>query len=57
MDPHQANLPRPVEGVDLRTLPIGPEEAFVLSRVDGRSSVASNGLIHDELLAALGTDG
>ena len=27
------------------------------ARIDGRSSVASNGLIHDELLAALGTDG
>jgi curved DNA-binding protein CbpA len=28
-------LPRPVEGVDVRALPIGPEEAFVLSRIDG----------------------
>ena len=27
------------------------------ARIDGRSSVASNGLIHDELLAALGTSG
>ena len=30
--------PRPITGVDLRRLPIGPEEAFVLSRVDGRAS-------------------
>lgn len=35
-----SRLPRPVEGVDMRRLPIGPEEAFVLSRVDGRSSEA-----------------
>lgn len=32
-----AQLPRLVDGVDLRALPIGPEEAFVLSRIDGRS--------------------
>jgi curved DNA-binding protein CbpA len=32
--------PRPVEGIDLRRLPIGPEEAFVLSRVDGQASEA-----------------
>jgi curved DNA-binding protein CbpA len=30
--------PRVVEGVDVRGLPIGPEEAFVLSRIDGTSS-------------------
>ncbi|MEI9950880.1 MAG: DnaJ domain-containing protein [Pseudomonadota bacterium] len=28
-------LPRLVEGIDLRQLPIGPTQAFVLSRVDG----------------------
>lgn len=31
-------LPRLVAGIDLRGLPIGPAEAFVLSRVDGTSS-------------------
>ncbi len=30
--------PRLVRGVDIRSLPIGPEEAFVLSRVDGMTS-------------------
>jgi curved DNA-binding protein CbpA len=30
--------PKPIAGVDIRALPIGPAEAFVLSRVDGRSS-------------------
>jgi curved DNA-binding protein CbpA len=35
--------------VDLRALPIGPEEAFLLSRIDGRSSVA-------EIVAATGLD-
>jgi curved DNA-binding protein CbpA len=56
-DKHLARLPRPVEGVDMRRLPIGPEEAFVLSRVDGRSSeaeiAAATGLeaerVHDHL--------
>lgn len=32
--PH-SRLPRLVEGIDLRGLPIGPAQAFVLSRVDG----------------------
>ncbi|MEO8916670.1 MAG: J domain-containing protein [Polyangiaceae bacterium] len=31
-------LPRLVAGIDLRALPIGPAEAFVLSRVDGAMS-------------------
>ena len=35
--PH-SRLPRLVEGIDLRELPIGPAEAYVLSRVDGTSS-------------------
>jgi tetratricopeptide (TPR) repeat protein len=30
-------IARLVDGVDIRTLPIGPEEAFVISRVDGAS--------------------
>ena len=33
-----ATKPRLVEGVNILKLAIGPEEAFVLSRVDGRSS-------------------
>jgi len=36
-NPH-SRLPRLVEGIDLRSLPIGPAEAFVLSRVDGVAS-------------------
>lgn len=32
------NKPRLIEGVDVLKLAIGPEEAFVLSRIDGRSS-------------------
>jgi curved DNA-binding protein CbpA len=31
--------PLPVQGIDVRRLPIGPDEAFVFSRVDGRASV------------------
>ena len=30
--------PKPVEGIDLRGLPLNPQEAFVLSRVDGTLS-------------------
>jgi len=33
-------IPRIASGLDVRSLPIGPEEAFVLSRVDGVSSEA-----------------
>lgn len=36
--PPHSRLPRLVEGIDLRTLPIGPAEAFVLSHVDGTAS-------------------
>jgi tetratricopeptide (TPR) repeat protein len=36
--PSQSPKPRPVSGIDVRQLPIGPEEAFVLSRVDGNST-------------------
>lgn len=46
----EGQLPCPVAGVDMRTLPIGPEEAFVLTRVDGRSSEA-------DIAAATGLDG
>ncbi|HEY4105700.1 MAG TPA: DnaJ domain-containing protein [Polyangiaceae bacterium] len=35
-----SRLPKLVEGVDLRALPIGPAEAFVLSRVDAQASEA-----------------
>lgn len=38
-----------MEGADIRTLPIGPEEAFVLSRVDGSTR-------ESELCAATGLD-
>ncbi len=52
--------PHLVDGVDLRSLPIGPEEAFVLSRIDGLTSAvdiaSSTGLAGDvvsEILARL----
>jgi curved DNA-binding protein CbpA/Tfp pilus assembly protein PilF len=31
------DAPKPVAGVDLKALPIGPQEAFVMSRVDGQA--------------------
>lgn len=40
MAPDQDRLPRLTDGFDLRALPIGPTEAFVLSRVDGSSTEA-----------------
>jgi tetratricopeptide (TPR) repeat protein len=45
-----APKPEVVSNVDMRTLPIGPEEAYVLSRVDGTSSEA-------EIILATGLDG
>lgn len=36
----RTRIPKLVEGVDIRKLPIGPEEAFLLSRVDGASGPA-----------------
>jgi curved DNA-binding protein CbpA len=36
----EEDVPKPVTGVDLRSLPIGPQEAFVMSRVDGRAGAA-----------------
>ncbi len=44
-----ASKPEAVPNVDMRTLPIGPEEAFVLSRVDGASS-------EEEIILATGLD-
>jgi curved DNA-binding protein CbpA len=32
--------PRVIQGLDVRTLPLSPEEAFVLSRIDGRTAAA-----------------
>lgn len=52
-----AKPPRLVEGIDVRTLPIGPQEAFILSRVDGSASPAdialSTGLDEDQVQAGL----
>lgn len=45
----QDRLPRPVGGIDMRSLPLGPEDAFVLSRVDGISS-------ESDIVAATGLD-
>ncbi|HEY5961968.1 MAG TPA: J domain-containing protein [Polyangiaceae bacterium] len=38
-----AEKPKPISGIDVRKLPIGPEEAFVLSRVDGFSTAREIG--------------
>jgi len=52
-----ATKPRLVEGVNILKLAIGPEEAFVLSRVDGQSSVQdiinATGLGPDKVQQAL----
>lgn len=40
MAPDPNRLPRLADGLDLRTLPIGPADAFVLSLVDGSSTEA-----------------
>ena len=49
--------PRLVEGVDILKLAIGPEEAFVLSRIDGQSSlrdiVYATGLAPDRVERAI----
>ncbi len=42
--------PRVVPSMDIRALPIGPEEAFVLSRIDGISS-------EEDIASATGFDG
>ena len=34
----RSRTPSIVPGVDMKSLPIGPEEAFVLSRVDGSAT-------------------
>ena len=52
--PH-SRLPRLVEGIDLRGLPIGPAHAFVLSRVDGRCTeleIADEAGIEPQVVAA-----
>lgn len=52
-----AKTPVVVEGIDLRTLAIGPQEAFVLSRVDGVSAIpqiaAATGLDTASVLSCL----
>ncbi|HMJ10474.1 MAG TPA: hypothetical protein VK524_03655 [Polyangiaceae bacterium] len=54
-----SRIPRLVQGVETRALPIGPEEAYVLSRIDGLTSeadiVSSTGLAPERVRAALGT--
>ncbi|MGE0325669.1 MAG: DnaJ domain-containing protein [Polyangiaceae bacterium] len=48
-----STTPQMVPGVDMRSLPIGPEEAFVLSRIDGRSPLseiaASTGMTQEHV--------
>jgi hypothetical protein len=39
IDKARTNSPQVAEGIDIRSLPIGAEEAFVLSYSDGTSSV------------------
>jgi curved DNA-binding protein CbpA len=50
-------IPKPIAGVNIRTLAIGPMEAFVLSRVDGRATQAeialATGLSGTDVDAAL----
>src|SRR6185295_1743676 len=54
----EGRTPRPVAGIDMRKLPIGPQEAYVLTRVDGRSSeteiAASTGIDKDLVRESLG---
>jgi tetratricopeptide (TPR) repeat protein len=53
----ESRTPRPVEGVDWRNLPIGPTEAYILSRVDGFTSetdlIGATGLDSDSVRQAL----
>jgi curved DNA-binding protein CbpA len=57
VSPDPNRLPRLVEGLDLRALPISPAEAFVLSRVDGSSSeleiASATGLEANQVTATL----
>lgn len=52
-----AHIPRSNPRIDVKTLPLRPEEAFVLSRVDGQSSAKdiefSTGLTAEQVDAAL----
>lgn len=41
--PAQSQKPKPLAGIDIRSLAIGPQEAFVLSRVDGLTTVREIG--------------
>lgn len=49
--------PRVIQGLDVRTLPLSPEEAFVLSRIDGRTAAAdialATGLAESRVLECL----
>ncbi len=55
--PDEARLPQMVEGIDMRALPLAPEDAFVLSRIDGHTSEAEiamvTGLEPDQVHATL----
>jgi len=58
VEPKQhVRTPSLVEGVDMRTLPIGPEEAFVLTRVDGHTTetdiIAATGLPPERVAESL----
>ncbi len=56
---HDADVPNLEPGVDVRRLPIAPEDAFVLSRIDGRATVReihlSTGLPLPRVVEALST--
>lgn len=58
MPSSSVRIPLPVPSVDIRSLPLGPEEAFVWSRVDGSVGPAeislSTGLPKDRVAEALG---
>lgn len=49
--------PRPIHGLDVRSLPLSPEDAFVLSRVDGSTPAseiaAATGLSEERVLQCL----
>jgi DnaJ domain len=56
--PMTFRVPRPKPGYDLRSLPLKPAEAFLLSRIDGalteRDLALITGMSHGEVVAALG---
>ncbi len=57
LDDDTRGTPQLAAGLDVRSLPIGPEEAFVLSRVDGASSesdiAAATNFSHEEVARIL----